>query len=61
MTDPWGNEKAGFTIKGEINRQDWGLNWNTVLETGGILVGNDIRISCEVQLWKQAVEHIGNN
>ena len=61
MTDPWGNEKAGFTIKGEINRQDWRLNWNTVLETGGLLVGNDIRISCEIQLLKQAVEHIGNN
>jgi polyisoprenoid-binding protein YceI len=35
ITDPWGNERAGFTITGKINRSDWGLIWNTVLETGG--------------------------
>src|SRR6185369_9729049 len=35
MKDPWGNEKAGFTIQGKVNRKDWGLNWNAALEAGG--------------------------
>jgi polyisoprenoid-binding protein YceI len=50
--DPWGNEKAGFSINGKINRKDWELNWNAALETGGLLVSNDVSISCEVQLVK---------
>ena len=52
MKDPWGNEKAGFTINGKINRKDWGLVWNTALESGGVLVGEDVRISCELELIK---------
>lgn len=52
MKDPWGNVKAGFTINGKINRKDWGLNWNAALETGGMLVSDDVRISCEIQLVK---------
>jgi len=54
MKDPWGNEKAGFTINGKINRKDWGLNWNAALEAGGVLVSDDVRISCDVQLVKQS-------
>ena len=54
MKDPWGNEKAGFAINGKINRKDWGLTWNAALEAGGVLVSDEIRISCEVQLVKQA-------
>jgi polyisoprenoid-binding protein YceI len=54
MKDPWGNEKAGFTINGKINRKDWGLNWNAALEAGGVLVGEEVRISCEVELLKQS-------
>ncbi|MEO5674067.1 MAG: YceI family protein [Chitinophagales bacterium] len=54
MKDPWGNHKAAFTVNGKINRKDWGLNWNTALEAGGILVGEDVSISCEVQLVKQS-------
>jgi polyisoprenoid-binding protein YceI len=54
MKDPWGNEKAGFSINGKINRNDWGLNWNAALEAGGVLVSNDVLISCEVQLIKQS-------
>ena len=54
MKDPWGNEKAGFTINGKINRKDWGLNWNAALETGGVLVSEEVKISCEVQLIKQS-------
>lgn len=53
MTDPWGNEKAGFTLNGKINRKDFGLTWNATLEAGGVLVGEEIRISCDVELAKQ--------
>ena len=52
--DPWGNEKAGFSLNGTINRKDWGLNWNAALEAGGVLVGEEVKISAEVQLLKQA-------
>jgi polyisoprenoid-binding protein YceI len=56
MKDPWGNEKAVFSISGKINRKDWGLNWNAALEAGGVLVSDDVWISCEVQLAKQQSE-----
>lgn len=52
--DPWGNEKAGFSVSGKINRKDWGLNWNSALETGGVLVSDEVRINAEVQFVKQA-------
>lgn len=52
--DPWGNTKAGFSYNGKINRKDWGLNWNAALETGGVLVSDDVTISGEVQLVKQS-------
>jgi polyisoprenoid-binding protein YceI len=51
-TDPWGNTKAGFTLSGKINRKDWGLNWNAALETGGVLVSEDVRLQGEIQLAK---------
>jgi polyisoprenoid-binding protein YceI len=51
-TDPWGNEKAGFTATTKINREDWGLNWNVALETGGWLVGKEIRIDLEIEAAK---------
>jgi polyisoprenoid-binding protein YceI len=54
MKDPWGNEKAGYSINGKISRKDWGLNWNATLETGGLLVSDEVKISCEVQLIKQS-------
>lgn len=50
--DPWGNTKAGFSLTGKINRKDWGLNWNAALESGGVLVSDDVRIFCEVQYQK---------
>ncbi|MBK7038836.1 MAG: polyisoprenoid-binding protein [Bacteroidetes bacterium] len=50
LKDPWGSAKAGFTINGKINRKDWNLNWNAALEGGGILVSEDVKINCEVQL-----------
>jgi len=54
MKDPWGNEKAGYSINGKISRKDWGLNWNATLETGGLLVSDEVKINCEVQLIKQS-------
>lgn len=53
MKDPWGNTKAGLNISGKINRKDWGLNWNSALETGGVLVSEDVRLNIELQLVKQ--------
>jgi polyisoprenoid-binding protein YceI len=50
--DPWGNLKAGFTVNGKLNRKDFGLNWNAVLETGGVMVSDEVRIHCEVQIVK---------
>lgn len=52
--DPWGNEKAGFSISGKINRTDYKLNWNAALETGGVLVSEEVRLNGEIQLVKQA-------
>ena len=53
-TDPWGNEKAGFEATADINRTDWGLNWNAALEKGGVLVSEKIKLVLDVQLAKQA-------
>jgi polyisoprenoid-binding protein YceI len=52
-TDPWGKERAGFSAHGEIDRRDWGLKYNQVLETGGVLVANKVRIDIEAQFVKQ--------
>lgn len=52
MKDPWGNTKAGLNIYGKINRKDWGLNWNSALETGGVLVGEEVKLNIELQLVK---------
>lgn len=49
-TDPWGNERAGFKIMGRINRHDYNLNWNKLLETGGLVVGKTVNINCNVEL-----------
>lgn len=51
--DPWGNTKAGFSATGKINRKDFGLNWNAALETGGVLVGEDVKLVIELQFVKQ--------
>lgn len=53
MKDPWGNIKVGISLNGKINRKDFGLTWNAALETGGVLVGEDVRLIAEVQLVKQ--------
>lgn len=51
--DPWGGERVGFSAKGKIDRRDFGLTWNQTLETGGVLVGNEIKIELEIQAVKQ--------
>ena len=47
--DPWGNEKAGFTATTKINRKDFGLNWNETVETGGLLVGDEVEIEISAE------------
>ncbi|MEO6541170.1 MAG: YceI family protein [Ferruginibacter sp.] len=54
VKDPYGNTKAGFTINGKINRKDFGLTWNAVTEAGGVVVSDEVRIACEIQLIEQA-------
>jgi polyisoprenoid-binding protein YceI len=51
--DPWGGERVSFSATTKIDRRDFGLTWNQALETGGLLVGNEIKISLEVQAVKQ--------
>lgn len=53
VVDPWGQEKAGFTIDGKINRKDFNLTWDAVTEAGSVVVSNEIKIHAEVQLVKQ--------
>lgn len=50
--DPWGNQKSGFTATTKISRTAFDLTWNAALETGGVLVGDDIKISLDIQLLK---------
>jgi polyisoprenoid-binding protein YceI len=52
--DPWGQERAGFSFKGDIDRRDWGLRWNQAIESGGILVAHRVKIEGEVQFVRQA-------
>lgn len=52
--DPWGNEKAGFSGKGKIKRSDYGLTYNAALETGGVLIGDQITLTIEIEVSKEA-------
>jgi polyisoprenoid-binding protein YceI len=49
VVDPWGNSRAGFSARGKINRKDFGLTWHKVLETGGLMVGDDVEITIDVE------------
>ena len=51
--DPWGGERAGFSATGKVKRSEFGLTWNQVLETGGFVVGDDIKINLDVELIKE--------
>ena len=55
--DPWGNTRTGFSVSGKINRQDFGMSFGTVSETGGLLLGDDVKINANVQFVKEAVAH----
>jgi len=52
MKDPWGNTRIGLSATTRINRKDFGLTWNAALETGGILVGDDVTITLDIQFIK---------
>ena len=54
--DPWGNERMGFGAKGKFLRSDFGLTWNQVLEAGGVTVGDEVKISIDVELIRQAAK-----
>ena len=52
-TDPWGVSKSAFVITGKINRKDWELNYNAALETGGVLISEDVQLFIELQFITQ--------
>jgi polyisoprenoid-binding protein YceI len=54
MTDPWGQQKAGFEINGKINRKDFDLKWTATTEAGGIVVSDEVKLQLAVQMIKQA-------
>ena len=54
LTDPWGNTKMALSLVGKIDRKEFGLTWNAALETGGLLVGEEVKLSADVQFVKQA-------
>jgi polyisoprenoid-binding protein YceI len=54
--DPWGNTKHGWEINGSINRSDFGLTWNAPLETGGVLVSEEVKLNLDVQMMEVVEE-----
>ena len=52
--DPWGGDRVGFSANGKIDRREFGLTWNQALETGGVVVGNDVKINLEIEAVKVA-------
>ena len=56
--DPWGGERAGFVASTSIDRRDFGLEWNKALETGGLLVGEKVELTLEVEAVKQAAQKV---
>lgn len=47
--DPWGNKRAGFTAEGEVVRADYGMAWNKLLDTGGVVVGEKVKLQLEIE------------
>jgi polyisoprenoid-binding protein YceI len=54
VVDPYGQTKAGFTVSGKISRKEFGLTWSAVTEAGQVVVSDEVRLHCEIQLVKQA-------
>lgn len=50
--DPWGNTRAGFTAEGKVNRKDFGMVWNKALDTGGVVVGDEVQIRLDIECIK---------
>lgn len=50
MKDPWGNEKAGFTTSFTVNRKDYGINWNKALDQGGVVLGEEVKITLSLEM-----------
>jgi polyisoprenoid-binding protein YceI len=59
FTDPFGNDRVGVEAKGKLNRKDWGLSWNQVLEAGRLLVGDEIKIEIETALIRKVATPAG--
>src|SRR4030081_1447334 len=60
MKDPWGNVRAAATATSKVNRQDFGVKWNATLDNGGVVVGDDVNITIDVEMIKQAPAKSGN-
>ncbi len=56
VKDPWGNDRTGVTASGKLNRKDWGLTWNQALETGGVLVSDEVKFTLDLSLVPAASE-----
>lgn len=56
VKSPWGTTNAGFSASTRINRKEWGLTWNQVLEAGGLLVGDEVKLEIELELIKEEAE-----
>jgi len=54
MIDPWGGERAAFSARATVNREDWGISWNMPLAGGGLLVGKEIQLELELETVRQA-------
>lgn len=52
--DPWGGERVGFTAKGKLDRREFGLTWNQALEAGGVVVGNEIRVTIDIEAVRES-------
>ena len=57
-TDPWGNTRMGFTVNGKINRKDFGVSFSMVSETGGLLLGEEVKINASAQFVKEAIKQV---
>jgi len=60
VKDPWGNVRAAATATTKVNRQDFGVKWNATLDNGGVVVGDDVNITIDVEMIKQAPAKSGN-
>jgi polyisoprenoid-binding protein YceI len=56
--DPWGNHRAAFTARGSLDRKDYGLGWNQVLEAGGVLVGDKVELALDIQAVRAAARSV---